>query len=100
MGRYDPVVRRLFRWLVGVLGALAVWRVWTRRRDRHPEPERPEPDPAEELRRRLAETRVQEDDEGTRPDEAPPATETLDERRARVHAKAQEAIDAMHDHDA
>ena len=51
----------------------------------------PEPDPAEELRRRLAETR--EDEPAAT--EAPEPAETLEERRARVHAKAQEAMDAM-----
>ena len=49
-------------------------------------------DPAEELRRKLADARVAEPEVASAP-EAP--EETLDERRARVHAKAREAIDSM-----
>lgn len=52
----------------------------------------PAADPAEELRLKLAEQR--------RPEPAvEPAQvdETLEERRARVHAKAREAIEEMHD---
>lgn len=55
-------------------------------------PAPPVPDPAEELRRKLAETREQP---AEAPAEAAAPTETIDERRARVHAKAQEALDAM-----
>ena len=51
----------------------------------------PDADPAEELRRTLAAKR--------QPEAAaePEAAETLEERRARVHAKAREAMDAMND---
>jgi hypothetical protein len=49
-------------------------------------------DPAEELRRKLADARDAEPE-----DEAAAEPESLDERRARVHAKAREAIDAMGD---
>jgi hypothetical protein len=51
-------------------------------------------DPADELRRKLAETRTEQADAGPAPE---PSTERepLDERRARVHAKAQEALAAM-----
>ncbi len=50
-------------------------------------------DPAEELRQRLAAQRTADT---APPGETEDATrETLDERRARVHAKAQQAIDAM-----
>ena len=49
-------------------------------------------DPAEELRRKLADAR------DTEPEHAQAAEpESLDERRARVHAKARETIDAMAD---
>ena len=51
----------------------------------------PAADPAEELRRKLAAARQPE-----APTE-PEAVETLEERRARVHAKAREAMDAMND---
>jgi hypothetical protein len=54
--------------------------------------EAPEGDPAEELRRTLAAARPGEPDA-----ETAPAEETLEERRARVHAKAREALGAMTD---
>ena len=82
-------VRRLFRWVIGLASVLAVWRVWSRRR--RPAAAEPAPDPADELRRKLAATR---DDETAAPEERPP-DESLDERRARVHAKANEAIESM-----
>ncbi len=59
----------------------------------------PASDPAEELRRKLSATRATPDEPSESQDIAPPAepTETLEERRSRVHAKAQEAIEAMQD---
>ena len=84
------VVGRLFSWIVGLLGALAVWRLWSRRRREAPVAE---PDPADELRRKLAATR---DEAPAAPDDPDPE-ESLEERRARVHAKAQETIDSMHE---
>ena len=56
----------------------------------------PAADPAEELRRKLSETRATTDEPAEAAQPAPP-TETLEERRSRVHAKAQEAIQAMQD---
>jgi hypothetical protein len=53
-----------------------------------------EADPADELRRKLAEARHSAEPEVEA--ERDTAAETLEERRARVHAKAQEAIDTMH----
>ena len=97
-------MKRAFASLAGLIGLAALGR-WVARR-RHPaatpaEPvEPPTPvdpqaaDPAEELRRKLADARVAEPD-GAPSAEAP--AETLDERRARVHAKAREAIDSMSD---
>ena len=97
-------MKRAFASLAGLIGLAALGR-WLARR-RHPDPSPAEPveatapaesqaaDPAEELRRKLADARVAE------PDGAPAAevpAETLDERRARVHAKAREAIDSMSD---
>lgn len=51
------------------------------------------PDPAAELRDRLAAQRAS----GQAPDPAAGAagSETLEQRRARIHAEAQEAIEAM-----
>ena len=76
--------------MAGLVGIAALARVLARRRPRHGAPsassEAPAPasDPAEELRRKLSATRATPD-------------ETLEERRSRVHAKAQEAIEAMQD---
>ncbi len=96
-------MKRAFASVAGVIGLAALGR-WLARR-RHPATYPAEPveatptesqaaDPAEELRRKLADARVAD------PDDAPaaePPAETLDERRARVHAKAREAIDSMSD---
>ena len=91
-------MRRLFGWTAGLVGIAALARLVAARRARLEAPAlpaRPEQDPAEELRRRLAESR---DDSGPAAENvqepsAPP--ESLDDRRARVHAKAQEAMSAM-----
>ena len=52
-------------------------------------------DPAEELRRKLADQRVEEEPD----DEAETGMDPvdLDEKRAEVHARAQEAIESMRD---
>ena len=90
-------VRRLFGWTAGLVSIAALARLLARRRRR----EAPTPaaldaaqDPAEELRRKLTETR-----QAAAPSDAAEteATVTLDERRSRVHAKAQQAIEAMQD---
>jgi hypothetical protein len=95
---YHRDVRRLLRWVIGLLSALAVWRAWSRHRKARVGAE-PEPDPADELRRKLAETRTEDEpaEETGGTDEA--AVESLDERRARVHAQAQETIEAMREVD-
>ncbi len=80
---------------MGLASALAVWRLWSHRHRQQPAAE-PAPDPAGELRRKLEETREDE----AQVAEEPVVDESLEERRARVHAKAQEAIDAMHEGDA
>lgn len=51
-------------------------------------------DPAEELRRKLAEARAASPDRAGEAEPSMPA-QTLEERRAEVHARAQDAIDAM-----
>ena len=95
-------MKRAFASVAGLIGLAALGR-WLAKR-RHPVASPAEPveatapaeaqaaDPAEELRRKLADARVAEPDVAPAP-EAP--EETLDERRARVHAKAREAIDSM-----
>jgi len=89
-------VKRALAWFAGLVGIAALGR-WLSRR-KHPAegvaepPEAAADDPAEELRRKLADARRPE------PEVEPvPVEETLEERRARVHAKAREAIDAMGD---
>ena len=91
-------VRKLFGWIAGLVGiaALARWLSIRSARSRPPPPTlAPEGDPAESLRQKLSESRAEP--AAAPPPEPPPAepTETLDERRARIHVKAQEAIDAM-----
>jgi len=81
---------RLLALLGVVAGAFLVFRRLFRRRKQ----EAPEVvvDPAEELKRRLAESRTGEAEEETGPEAPQP---TLDERRRAVHDKARAAIDDM-----
>jgi hypothetical protein len=97
-------VRRLFGWTAGLVGIAALARVLARRQARReaaaprpPLPSSTQADPAEALRHKLSETRATDDTAtaGQEPISSAEPTETLDERRARVHAKAQEAIEAM-----
>jgi hypothetical protein len=100
---------RPLAWLAGIVGIAALGRLLAKWRAA-PAPDRsardtvageptvaPATDPAEELRRKLAAQR--EPEAATGPDSATEAgvVETLEERRARVHAKAREAMDAMND---
>ena len=93
-------MKRSLTWIAGLVGVAALGRFLARRSGRSAgsQLEVPAPDPAEELRRKLDEQR------GDTTTEAPPSTdvhgESLEERRARVHAKAQEALDAMREPDA
>jgi hypothetical protein len=87
-------MRRSLTWLGVAAGALAFWR-WRLRRQK-PAPPAPE-DPAEELKRKLAESRSEQppappEPERPRPDQ-PQAS--LDERRRAVHDRARQAIDEM-----
>ena len=104
-------MKRVIVWLAGLVGIAALGRRLARRTHRPAEATetaavtaapRQEAsvtaagdDPAGELRRKLAAARRGEPEPG--PDAAP-AEETLEERRARVHAKAREALEAMADH--
>jgi hypothetical protein len=98
-------VKRALAWFAGLVGIAALGR-WLAARRRRPETvteQVPGPapaastadDPAAELRRKLAASRQAEETD-VRSGEGG-AEETLDERRARIHAKAREAIDAMSD---
>jgi hypothetical protein len=84
-------MRRAFAWMTGLVGVAALARLLRRRQGEKPA----EPsidDPAAELRDTLARSRTPETP-APEPEE-PPAT-SLEERRARVHARAQEAIESM-----
>jgi hypothetical protein len=104
-------VKRALASLAGLIGLAAFGR-WLAQRSRPTEPVAdtvPGPiaadpiaadaadDPAEELRRKLADARDAEPEHAQAQAAEP---ESLDERRARVHAKAREAIDAMADDEA
>ena len=91
-------MRRALTWLAGAVGLAALARHLSRRRSAPAGPV--VADPADELRQKLA---TQRDAEPEAAPEAPmveePEEDTppvdLAERRAEVHARAQEAIDSM-----
>jgi hypothetical protein len=98
-------VRKALTWIAGAVGLAALLRHLSRRHasatTSTPVPPI-EPDPADELRRRLADQQVDHetaDEEETEwaDDTAPTDSKALEERRARVHAQAQAAIDSMRD---
>jgi hypothetical protein len=94
-------MKRALAWFAGLVGVAAAGRALLRRRHAPPPvvetPAEAPPDLAEELRRTLDAQRTA--DAAAEPVEtsAEPTPETLDERRARVHAKAREAIASMGD---
>lgn len=86
-------MRTLVRWIVVTVGIAAFVR-WLRRRGKAPaELETPQAleDPAEELRRKLAESRGVELDE----EAAPGPESSVDERRADVHEQGRAALAEM-----
>jgi len=97
-------VKRALAWFAGLVGIAALGR-WLASRNRAKPvsaPAEPGPvdavaasadDPAEDLRRKLAKARASTEPEPT----VDPAAETLDDRRARVHAEARATIDEMED---
>lgn len=85
-------MRRGLAWLAGALGIAALLRA-LRRRHAEPADASPAPDPADELRAAIAETREDEAAEPAAEETPPPAS--LEERRRAVHERAQEAIEAM-----
>jgi hypothetical protein len=91
----SPPMRRAFAWMTGLVGVAALARLLRRRQVEKPAETSIE-DPAAELRETLARSRSPETptDAPSREPEEPPAT-SLEERRARVHARAQEAIESM-----
>jgi hypothetical protein len=97
-------VKRALAWLAGIVGVAALGRLLSRRKGsatQAAEPpastEIPADDPAEELRRKLAAKREPEAEVGEVAAEPAEVDETLEGRRARVHAQAREAIEAMHE---
>ena len=90
-------MRRALTWLAGAIGLAALLRHLSRRRAAAHATSSPPPpvaeDPADELRRKLADQY-----EGEETVDQPVDTPAdLEARRARVHAQAQEAIDSMRD---
>lgn len=90
-------MRNAVKWLAGAVGLAALARLRSRRRVAAVEPAElsVEDDPAEGLRRRLADQRTDETDDAEPDSSAGPID--LEARRAQVHARAQEAIDVMRD---
>ena len=86
-------MRRWLAWLGGAIGVAALLRALRRRHEEtvHEVPA-PQPDPADELRSALAETREPEQPAAPAGAEQPPS---IEERRRRIHERAQEAIDSM-----
>lgn len=90
-------MRKLLKWIVVTIGIAALVR-WFKRRGAESETDfatssRPAADdPADELRRKLAETR-----EADEPEEAPEMTPaaTVEERRADVHEQGRATLDEM-----
>jgi Mg-chelatase subunit ChlI len=98
-------MRRLVKWTAGIVGIAALARLVRRHRSagRAPDDSGFAPDPAADLREKLAETRdvgPEAASESVAGESDEPASGSLDERRARVHEKAQQAIDTMSDGDA
>ena len=89
-------MRRTFTWLAGLAGIAALLRRRSRQRVSTPQSlPAPAPmtaaDPAVELRQKLEEARVPESEQSAETE----ASFSLDERRARVHERAQDAINLM-----
>jgi hypothetical protein len=91
-------VRKLLKWIVVTIGIAALVR-WFKRRGAENETETDfaapyqsaADDPADELRRKLAETR-----EADEPEEAPETPDsTVEERRADVHEQGRATLDEM-----
>jgi hypothetical protein len=82
-------MRRVLAWLACGAGALLFWRRLSGRRAQAPAA----PDPAEELRRKLDESRAEP---AIRAEEPPPSSPAgLGERRREVHDRGRAAIDRM-----
>ena len=78
-------MKRLTAWLTGVAGGLAAYRAFKRA----PQPVVSEPDPADELRAKLAEAKAAE------PEPAAEEPDDPEARRRAVHERGRAAIDQM-----
>ena len=90
-------MRRLTAWIGGVAAGVVAYRFWHRRpqaaAEPSPEPMTEEQDHrADELRAKLAESRVEDEPSPAEPDEP---SEAVDERRQRVHEEGRAALDEM-----
>ena len=80
------------RFLAGV--GLATMFAWFFRRLRKPQPAPAQPDPAEELKQKLAESRAEEP--AAEPEQEPEQQgAAVDDRRREVHERARASIDQM-----
>jgi hypothetical protein len=85
-------MRKRLTWLLVTLGIAALVR--RLRRKAEPQPDTHETaDPADELRRKLADSRSEEED---MPPPEPPE-DTVEERRADVHQQGRAALDEMNE---
>jgi hypothetical protein len=119
-GRYDRSVRRLLTWVVVTLGIAEIVRRLRRRGQQEEIAPVRDDDPANELRRKLAESRTDEqaaavEEPPTSPEttveEPPTSPETsveepptspeasVEERRANVHEEGRATLDEMRDPD-
>ena len=87
-------MRKLFAWVAGAVGLVALIRALRRGEapEAPPVDAPPAPDPAAELRRTLDESQAADPEQ---PAPAGPESSSLEERRRVVHERAQEAIEAM-----
>lgn len=86
-------MRKRLTWLAGLAGIAALLRRRSRLRAATPESAAPAPDPAVELRQKLDETRAADPEHAAEAETE--ASFSLEERRARVHERAQDAIELM-----
>jgi hypothetical protein len=86
-------MKRLYAWLAGVAGGMAAYRAFRRR----PVPRPAGPDPADELKAKLAEARAAAEDRDAFEAGETPVDEAADPeaRRRAVHEQARTAIDEM-----
>ena len=96
-GRYDRAMRRLLTWIVVTLGIAAIVRRLRRRGQPEIPAARDEDDPADELRRKLAESRSEEEAPAAEPPVSPETS--VEERRANVHDEGRTTLGEMREPD-